>query len=88
MRFASLETIDENRHEPCLDELEVFSTQPGAKNIALATSGTVATSSGNISNAGIHQLPHINDGNYGNGFSWISNEHGKGWVQLEFPAVV
>src|SRR5207302_1936830 len=22
---------------------------------------------------------------YGNDFSWISNERGKGWVQLEFP---
>ena len=31
-----------------------------------------------------HQLKHINDGNYGNSYSWISNEHGKGWVQLEF----
>jgi hypothetical protein len=87
VRFTSLETVDDNRHEPCLDELEVFSTQAGAPNIGLAKLGTVATSSGNISNAGIHQLPHINDGNYGNNFSWISNEHGKGWVQLEFRAV-
>lgn len=88
LRFTSLETIDENRHEPCLDELEVFSTQAGTPNIGLAESGTVATSSGNISNAGIHQLPHVNDGKYGNSFSWIANERGKGWVQLEFPAVI
>lgn len=88
LRFTSLETIDDNRHEPCLDELEVFSTQAGSPNIGLSESGAVASSSGNISNSGIHQLPHINDGKYGNSFSWISNEHGKGWVQLEFPAVV
>src|SRR4030095_2824685 len=25
------------------------------------------------------------DGKYGNSRSWISNERGKGWVELEFP---
>ncbi|NIP95887.1 MAG: hypothetical protein GWO24_21620, partial [Akkermansiaceae bacterium] len=32
-----------------------------------------------------HQLKHINDGAYGNGRSWISNELGRGWVQIELP---
>lgn len=83
VRFTSFATINDNKHEPCIDELEVFPVD-GSNNVALATNGTVATSSGNYSNTGKHQLKHINDGNYGNSFSWISDEHGKGWVQLEF----
>ncbi|MCA8999891.1 MAG: discoidin domain-containing protein, partial [Planctomycetaceae bacterium] len=85
VRFTTFETIDNNKHEPCLDELEVFTTGPRPRNIALAEHGTVPTSSGNYSNTGRHQLKHINDGAYGNERSWISNEHGGGWVQLEFP---
>ena len=30
----------------------------------------------------------MNDGKYGNSRSWISNERGKGWVELEFPQTV
>jgi len=83
VRFTSLATIDDNKHQPCLDELEVFNVD-GGQNIALATNGTVATSSGDYSSVGKHQLKHINDGQYGNSFSWISNAQGTGWVQLEF----
>ena len=84
VRFTSFETIDNDKHQPCIDELEVFTTDSNPKNVALAANGTTASSSGNSSNTGKHQLKHINDGNYGNSYSWISNEHGKGWVQLEF----
>ena len=84
VRFTSLATIDDNKHEPCIDELEVFTVGEIPVNVALETHGTKPTSSGNYSNAGQHQLKHINDGNYGNSFSWISSERGKGWVQLEF----
>ena len=82
IRFTSLATNENNRYEPCLDELQVFAAKTG-KNVALASLGTKATSSGNYGNAGKHQLPHINDGRFGNSYSWISNERGKGWVQLE-----
>ncbi|APZ94783.1 DUF1553 domain-containing protein [Fuerstiella marisgermanici] len=85
VRFTSFETIDQNRHEPCIDELEVLTAGPDATNIALASHGAIATSSGDYSNSGRHQLKHVNDGKYGNGRSWISNEKGQGWVQLEFP---
>ncbi|NIP96513.1 MAG: hypothetical protein GWO24_25010, partial [Akkermansiaceae bacterium] len=68
VRFTSLATIDKNRHEPCLDELEIFRAEDGA-NVA---PGGRPTSSGNYSNDGQHQLKHINDGAYGNGRSWIS----------------
>ena len=35
--------------------------------------------------AAIHKIAHLNDGQYGNGRSWISNEPGKGWAQIELP---
>ena len=72
-----------NNLEPCIDELEVFDTS--GRNVALASEGTVATSSGDIIVADRHDLKHINDGRYGNSRSWMSNEKGKGWVALEFP---
>ncbi len=55
------------------------------ENIALASLGTKATASGTYPNSDIHKLEHLNDGIYGNSKSWISNEKGRGWVQLEFP---
>jgi mono/diheme cytochrome c family protein len=73
-----------NNLEPCIDELEVFDTT--GRNVALASEGTVATSSGDIIVADRHDLRHINDGRYGNSRSWMSNEVGKGLVVLEFPA--
>lgn len=85
VRFESFQTIDSDKHEPCIDELEVFTTGDFPQNMALATKGTKATSSGNYSTTGRHQLKHINDGRYGNSFSWISSHRGQGWVQLEFP---
>ncbi len=87
VRFTTLATSENNRYEPCLDELEVFSRNEATRNLALASAGTVATSSGNLSSSGRHQLPHINDGEFGNDRSWISNEKGGGWVQLELPEV-
>src|SRR5262249_46070300 len=56
-----------------------------SKNIALASAGTKATASSVYPNSDIHRLEHINDGKTGNSRSWISNERGKGWVELEFP---
>ena len=86
VRFTSHATIENNKHEPCLDELEIFAAASGA-NVAL--DGT-PTSSGNYSGGDLHKLEHINDGRYGNGRSWISNQAGKGWVQIELrePAVI
>ncbi len=79
VRFTIRET---NNLEPCLDELEVFDTS--GRNVALASEGTTVTSSGDTIVADCHELRHINDGQYGNGRSWMSNEIGKGWVVLEF----
>ncbi len=89
-RFESVEarfvrfTIDatNNGSQPCIDELEIFA---GEKNVALASLGAKATASSTLPGHAIHQLEHINDGKYGNGRSWISNEKGSGWVQIELP---
>ncbi len=80
LRFTIRRT---NNLEPCIDELEVFNL--AGTNVALATAGTTATSSGNTVVTNRHELRHINDGQYGNSHSWMSNEQGQGWVTLEFP---
>jgi hypothetical protein len=82
VRFKIYETSDV---EPCIDELEIFSTGDSPRNVALASNGAKATASGTFPNADIHKLEHLNDGRYGNERSWISNEIGKGWVQIELP---
>ena len=80
IRFAIRAT---NGLEPCIDELEVFDT--AGRNVALASAGTTARSSGDTVVPRRHELRQINDGEYGNSRSWMSNETGKGWVELEFP---
>jgi mono/diheme cytochrome c family protein len=83
VRFTVLAT--NNKTEPCLDELEVFTAGPAPRNVALAAAGARATASSVYPNSPLHRLEHLNDGRYGNGRSWISNEPGKGWVQVELP---
>ena len=85
-KFLRMTITATNSVEPCIDELEAFTAGADARNVALASAGGKATASGIFaggSNAK-HQLPHINDGRYGNSYSWISNERGGGWVQIEF----
>ena len=80
-RFVRFTINASNGGEPCIDELEVWSS---GRNVALASNGTVPTASGTLSGYDIHQLQHLNDGRPGNNRSWISDQPGKGWVQLEF----
>ncbi|HVK12881.1 MAG TPA: PSD1 and planctomycete cytochrome C domain-containing protein [Gemmataceae bacterium] len=70
-----------NKYEPCLDELEVFA--PGGRKIDPA--GAALRSSGDYPHSpNIHRLSHLTDGKYGNGRSWISNQVGRGWIEIEF----
>ncbi len=85
VRFTSIATVDNNKHEPCIDELEIYTAGPETKNVALAEHGAKPSSSGNCPETEDHLLKHINDGLYGNSRSWISNQHGRGWVQIELP---
>ncbi|QDV35737.1 PSD1 and planctomycete cytochrome C domain-containing protein [Tautonia plasticadhaerens] len=80
VRFTVLGT---NRLEPCIDELEVYDVD--GRNVALAASGTAIWSSGDTVVAGRHELRFAIDGRYGNSSSWMSDEEGRGWIELEFP---
>ena len=79
LRFSVLAT---NQLEPCLDELEVFSA--AGANVALASAGAQVASSGDSTVADRHELRFVNDGQYGNSRSWMSNESGKGWIEVTF----
>jgi hypothetical protein len=74
--------------QPCLDELEVYGPDDPELNLALASAGTRARASGTLPGYRIHELPHVHDGVYGNGHSWIADTPGRGWVELEFPVPV
>ncbi len=73
--------------QPCIDELEVFSSGKQPRNVALTKNGAKVTASDVYSDGTnpIHQIAHANDGLYGNAKSWISKNAGKGWLQIEFP---
>ena len=85
LRFTILATRDGG--EPCLDELEAYGPK-GDANLALAATGARATASSLLPGYAIHQIAHLNDGKFGNSWSWISNERGGGWAQIEFPQPV
>ncbi len=78
-RFVRFTIQATSSGEPCIDEWEIYSTS--GKNVAL---GATPSASGSLRGYPIHKLDHINDGNTGNSFSWISNRAGGGWVQLAF----
>lgn len=83
LRFTIAAT--NNGSEPCIDELEIYSAGENARNVALASAGAKVTVSGTISGFSIHKVEHLIDGQYGNAHSWISNQAGAGWVQIELP---
>jgi len=87
-RRLRLTILDTNSLEPCIDELEVFDTQ--GRNVALAAAGGVPAASGSLVTAGVHELAHVNDGQYGNGRSWMAATRKDGWVTIEFaePATI
>jgi len=91
-KFVRFTIHDSNLHpslgliEPCLDEFEILTDEAEPRNIALASFGTKATASGSRTSAS-HKLQHINDGQYGNARSWMSDTNGRGWVMFELPSV-
>jgi hypothetical protein len=90
VRFVRFTVLATNASEPCIDELELFSTGDSPRNVALASAGAKATASGVYADGAtpIHQLAHVNDGQYGNSHSWISSEAGAGWVTIELAEPV
>ncbi|MEZ5942093.1 MAG: PSD1 and planctomycete cytochrome C domain-containing protein [Planctomycetaceae bacterium] len=81
VRFTILAT---NASQPCLDELVLFA---GSQQVGLQGQGGKARCSSSLPGYEIHKLEHINDGKFGNSHSWISNEAGAGWVEIELPTV-
>jgi len=81
-RHVRFTILASNSGEPCLDELEVWA---GDRNVAAATAGAKALASGTLRGFEMHRLEHVNDGKFGNSFSWISDEGGKGWVRIDLP---
>ena len=77
------------RGQPCIDELEVYGPK-GGPNLALAARGAKAAASSCLPGYPIHQIPHLNDGRYGNSHSWISAGERDEWAQIELaqPAEV
>lgn len=78
-RFLRMTVLGTSGAEPCIDELEVFAED--GRNVARSAT---PTASGSYPGNEFHTLEHVNDGRYGNERSWISNEAGGGWIQLEF----
>jgi mono/diheme cytochrome c family protein len=87
VRLTILATAD--RVEPCLDEVEVYATASlggvAARNIALASAGGAASASSEYPGAAIHKIAHLNDGQVGNGRSWISRVPGRGSITIAWP---
>ncbi|MEK0445036.1 MAG: hypothetical protein RLZZ399_357 [Verrucomicrobiota bacterium] len=85
-KYVRLTVTKTNGAAACIDELEVFGTRDGGRNLAASQNGTVATASGVFLNGENpkHQIAHVNDGVYGNDRSWIGHAREGSWVQLEF----
>ncbi len=83
LRFT---VLDSGQSEPALDEIEVLSTESPRRNVAAAAHGAVARVSGTLIGFSRHKLRHINDGWYGNGRSWASDELRRGWVEIRLAA--
>lgn len=81
VRFTILASVD--GAEPCLDELELFA-HDSSVNLARGK-GVKTTASSLLPGHPIHQIQHLTDGRRGNSWSWISNQRGQGWAQIEFP---
>jgi hypothetical protein len=83
VRFTITATNDKT--EPCIDELEIYTAEARPRNVGLTSAGARASASGTYPNSSLHKLEHLNDGLHGNSRSWISNQPGQGWVQIELP---
>ena len=70
-----------NGAQPCVDELEVYAPG-GERNLAL---GAKASASSLLPGYTAHAIEHLNDGEYGNGRSWIPATTGEEWAQVELP---
>ncbi len=80
VRFTVKKTDD---IEPCIDELEVYTSGDNPTNVALALNGGIATASTVFADSPLHRIEHLNDGRFGNSRSWIPTERAGAWAQIE-----
>lgn len=80
VRFTAKKTVD---IEPCIDELEVYTAGEDPVNVALAANGGKATASTVFADNPKHRIEHLNDGRFGNDYSWIPTERENAWAQIE-----
>ncbi|MDZ4859074.1 MAG: DUF1553 domain-containing protein [Candidatus Hydrogenedentes bacterium] len=73
--------------EPCIDELEVFAADVEPVNVALAARGAVATASSVFPANTKHKTEHLNDGRYGNDYSWIPQSREESWAMITLPEI-
>ncbi|HOX59253.1 MAG TPA: hypothetical protein P5205_18715 [Candidatus Paceibacterota bacterium] len=83
-RFIRLFIHEAEAGQPCIDELEIYGAE--GSNLALASRGARASASSCLPGHAIHQVPHLNDGRYGNSHSWIAAGTSGEWAQIELPA--
>jgi hypothetical protein len=81
-RYVRLVIVAGSGSQPCIDELEVYA-QGSQDNLALASQGARATASSCLPGYAIHRIEHLNDGRYGNRFSWIAAGQTREWAQIE-----
>ena len=88
-RFVRLVIQATSGSEPCIDELEVYA-EKGSRNLALAKHGAKATASSCMPANPKHRIEHLNDGLYGNEYSWIAAGSAGQWARIELaePAKV
>ncbi len=83
-RYVRLLIHATNGAQPCIDELEIYG--PAADiNLAESTGGAKPTASSCLRGYAKHTIAHLNDGRYGNDFSWIAARRGDEWAQIEMP---
>jgi len=81
VRFVVYATSDGTA--ACIDELEVYAPN-GTGNLA-RLAGAKASASSCIGGYSIHKVEHLNDGEYGNGRSWVAAGTDSEWAQIELP---
>ncbi|MBN2294182.1 MAG: discoidin domain-containing protein [Pirellulales bacterium] len=86
-RYVRLVIHASSGQQPCVDEMEVYGPD-AKKNLALATAGAKATASSCYPANVSHAIEHLNDGLYGNRYSWIPSHQPPNppcWAQIELP---
>ena len=85
-KFVRIDILESSQGQPCIDELEIYSTDL-PKNLAHHSTGAKASASSLLKgHAEKHQIEFLNDGRFGNERSWIPAEK-TGWAQIELPEV-